>query len=312
VKLFPSPQGLSDFAEIPESSVEFKFKLEKRPLTGPTPQESYERRKIVKATASNGIQYEAFCGRFDENEVMPGLGQFSSNANPRQRYATHLGYGFNPADVFIGKREGGKIKTLLFFRDVGSHDTAPYYFSVDSQGNVHLIVSDVNITDNNELNVYSMRGDPRMGKWVDAMILDQRGFTSWSHPWSGSWGDTVHSLWDWGDGTYDKGNPKMGLFYVDWKPAGYGRKVRLVSGLIESYAAAIDPKSGRLVIAAVNEQGIFLCSRDNNGTWTRPAKLGAELPKGYVYDVSIQPADGGTYIVRTSGRYGDEWLLRPS
>jgi hypothetical protein len=57
--------------------------------------------------------------------------------------------------------------------------TAPHFISVDSRGHVHLIVSDVNISDDNELNVYSLIGDPKSRKWTDAVMLDRRGFTSW-------------------------------------------------------------------------------------------------------------------------------------
>jgi len=264
----------------------------------------------MTAKAPDGTLYEAFCGRFEEGRVLPGLGQSSTNANPRQRYATHLGYGFNPSDVFIGKNENGKIRTSLFFRDVGSHDTAPYFFTFDSSGNAHLIISDVNITDNNELNVYSMIGDPKTGKWTDAAMLDKRGFTSWSHPWAGSNGGVVHLLWDWGDATFDKQNPHMGLFYVDWSAKGYGIKIRVVKGLIESYDAVVDPANGNLYLVAVVDHNIYFSARMADGTWRKPALLPA-VPRDYVYDASIGLDGARGLIVRLSGRDGIEWSVKP-
>src|SRR5215203_1935263 len=237
VSAFPSPQGSAGFDDIPETSVPLSFVSTKRPLTGPTPLPNYELRKLVRAQAPDGTIYEGYSGRFNDGKVLPGLGSASSNRETLQHYDPNFGYVYNPSDLFIGKPEGGKIRTSLFFRDVGSHDTAPYFFTIDSNGLAHLIVSDVNISDNNELNVYSVIGDPKTGKWMDALMLDRRGFTSWSHPWTGAAGQSVHLLWDWGDATYDKENPNMGLFYVEWTPTGYSRKVRVIKGLIESYAA---------------------------------------------------------------------------
>lgn len=51
-----------------------------------------------------------------------------------------------PEDVYIGRREAGRIKPTLFFRDVGSHTTAPHYLAIDNRGMVHLAVADVNIS----------------------------------------------------------------------------------------------------------------------------------------------------------------------
>lgn len=308
VKQFPHPQGVINFDEIPGGAAQFKFKIVIGPLTGPTPKPSYETRSIVTAQAPDGTVYEAFCGRFDPSQVSSSSGESSSNMNPRQRYVTHLGYGFNPADVFIGKREGGKIKTSLFFRDVGSHETAPHHITVDNKGKVHLTIADANISDDNKLELYSIIGDPISGKWSEAWLLDRRGFTSRSHPWSGAWGDIVHQLWDWGDATNDKESRNMGLFYVNWNPPGFGRKVRVISGLIESYDAGVDPKTGLLLIVATRNDGIFVSSRDAKGNWTKPTRLDSALKKG---DVSVTTTSVGTFIVRTSWEESRELLLTP-
>ena len=308
VKDFLKPQGVGGFDEIPDSAPEFKFRVVKRPLTGPTPKPSYETRRIVKASAPDGTVYEALCGRFDPKKIWPGLGESSSNMNPRQQYEPHYGYGFNPADVFIGRREGGRIKTSLFFRDVGSHETAPHYIAVDDQGNIHLIISDVNISDDNQLNVYSVIGNPKTGKWLEAWLLDKRGFTSWSHPWSGSWGDTVHYMWDWGDASFDKENPNMGLFYVDRKRDAFGRKVRVIAGLVQSHSTVVDAKTGRLFVVAANEDGVFVVARDAKGNWAKPVRLDPMLDKQY--DVSVS-AVGGSFVIRMRAAGGLEWFLTP-
>jgi len=305
VKPFPQLAGYDD---IPPGASEFRFRLQKRPLTGPTPPPSYETRNLVKAKASDGTVYEAYAGTYDEKKVWPGPGRDSSNMNTRQQYAPHLGYGYIGPDVFIGTRDRGRIRTSLFFRDFGSHATAPHFISVDSRGHVHLIVSDVNISDDNELNVYSLIGDPKSRKWTDAVMLDRRGFTSWSHPWAGAWRDKVFSLWNWGDATYDKNNANMGLFFVEWGPSEYGRKVRAVPGFIETYDAAIDPVTGLLVIVASRDDGVFVVSRSSAGQWTKPAKLDPTLNERT--DVSITPAPNSTFIIRTD-RNRSEVLLRP-
>jgi hypothetical protein len=193
---------------------------------------------------------------------------------------------------------------------VGSHDTAPYFFTLDSSGNVHLLVSDVNIADNNELNVYSLIGDPRTGKWTDAIMLDRRGFTSWSHPWTGSSGRSVHLLWDWGDATYDKDNPNMGLFYVEWSPTGYGRKVRVIKGLIESYGAAVDPRTGLVLVVAAVGNKAYLAARTRDGKWQRPVQLRTAVPIEYRSDVSVEVAKGGGFVVRTSVEQAIEHRVR--
>ena len=310
VKLKDYSPGVSNFEEIDSKAEGLKFVAENRPLTGPTPPPSYEPRKFVQATAPDGTIYHGFSGLFNEGKVSRGPGENSSNRNTRQRYAPHHGYGYIASDVFIGTRANGKIKTSLFFRDIGSHDTYPYHFTIDATGNVHLIVADVNISDNNELNVYSVIGNPKTGKWTDAVMLDRRGFTSWSRPWSGVSGQTVHLLWSWGDATYDKENPSMGLFYVDWTPAGYGRKVRVIKGLIETYDAAVDPRTGQLLIVAAVGNKVYLASRTGDGVWRRPGELHPEVPTEYSVDVSIKAEKPGRFVIRTSGEHPAERRVR--
>ncbi|MFN0138972.1 MAG: hypothetical protein ACKVQW_02650 [Pyrinomonadaceae bacterium] len=309
VKDFPAPQGIAKFDEIPNGSPQFKFGVAKRPRTGPTPQPSYETRALVKATAADGTVYEAFCGRFDAKKLWPGFGESSTSMNTRQQYESHYGYGYSPADVFIGKRDRGKIRTSLFFRDIGSHQTAPHYIALDSKGYIHLIIADVNISDDNELNVYAVTGDPKKEKWLEAWLLDRRGFTSWSYPWAGTWRDSVHLLWNWGDASYNKTDPNMGLFYVEQTSGGLGKKIRIIDGLIESYDAAIDAKTGRLLIAAAREDGIFLSLRNAESKWEKPARLDPMLDRDY--DVSVTSNTDGTFVIRTSWQGNREWVVIP-
>lgn len=183
-----------------------------------------------------------------------------------------------------------------------------HFIAVDSKGQVHLIVSDMNISDDNELNVYSLIGDPKSGKWTDAVMLDRRGFTSSSHRWAGAWRDKVFLLWNWGDATYYKDNENMGLFFVEWGPSEYGRKVRAVAGYIEAYATAVDPVTGLLVIVASRDDGVFVVSRTSAGQWSKPAMLDPAHTERA--DVSITPGSTSTFIIRTD-RSRSEILLRP-
>src|SRR5437667_11988388 len=193
---FPAPQGLNGMDEIPATARPFTFTLQSQPVSGPPPRVYFETRKIVKAVAPDRSIYEAYCGHDDDDprQIAPGHGFVSTFQNRRQWYENHLGYGYMPQDVYIGKREAGRIKPTLFFRDVGSHTTAPHYLAIDNRGMVHLAVADVNISQGNRLDLYWVIGDPNTGRWNAAWLIDRRGFTSWSHPWSAAWGNNVHLI----------------------------------------------------------------------------------------------------------------------
>ena len=199
VQNFPAPQGLRGFDELPPKARVFTFTLKPQPRSGPPPPVFFDERKSVTARAPDGTVYEAYCGYDDASEIVPGHGFISNFENRRQWYENHLGYGYMPQDVYIGKREAGRIRPTLFFRDVGSHTTTPHYLAVDNQGRVHLAVADVNISQDNRLDLYWVIGDPETGKWISAWLVDRRGFTSWSQPWSAAWADKIHLIWDWCD-----------------------------------------------------------------------------------------------------------------
>ena len=316
VQNFPAPQGLAGFDELPANALPFLFTLTARPLSGPPPRVSFETRKIVEARAPDGSIYEAYTGYDDVAEIVPGHGYVSNFENRRQRYDNHLGYGYMPENVYIGKRELGRIRPTLFFRDVGSHTTAPDYMAIDSQGLVHLAVADVNISQDNRLDLYWVIGDPKTGKWNSAWLVDRRGFTSWSYPWSTAWSDKVHLIWTWCDVSVNKRAPGMGAFHVEWSPNAFGRKTHVFAGPVEELDAAVDQQSGLLVIVLARDAGgVYVLSRSADGKWTRPSLLHPSL-RGR-YDVSIEAAGSDAFVIRTDSGMGmvsdkaREWLLRP-
>jgi hypothetical protein len=310
VQNFPAPQGVKGFDELPTAALPFKFTLTQQPLSGPPPRVSYHERKIVTALAPNGSIYEAYCGYDEPAEIVPGHGFVSNFENRRQWYADHLGYRYMPEDIYIGKREAGRIKPTLFFRDVGSHTTAPHYLAIDNRGMAHLAVADVNISQNNRLDLYWVTGDPNTGKWNAAWLIDRRGFTSWSHPWSAPWKDKVHLVWDWCDVSIHKNAPGMGAFHVEWSANGFGRKTRIFTSPVGEFDASLDPQSGLLVVVIAKDTGgLYALSRSADGKWTRPSLL---FPKLSGLDgVSIEATKNGAFIIRAGEEDTKEWLLLP-
>ena len=306
---FPPPQGPTRFDDLPADAPGFRFAVAERPLTGPPPRRSYETRPRVQARGPDGAVYEARLGRDDRGEIEAGRASASALESRRQRYGTHHGYAYFPDDVLIGKLEAGGLKPALRFPDVGSHTTAPHYLAIDSRGRAHLAVADVNIYQDNRLDLYWVIGDPASGKWSAAWLVDRRGFTSWSHPWSAAWGDKVHLLWDWCDVSVNKGAPGMGVFHLEWVPGGFGRKVRVVRGVVEEWGAAADPRSGRLLIVFSQGDGVYVLSRPEGGRWSRAAPLHPRLRRRY--EVSAEAPGDGSFVIRTGAEDTTEWVLRP-
>lgn len=309
VRDFPPPQGPTGFDELPPDASAFRFTLTRQAPSGARPRASYEERPRVEARGPDGSVYEAYLGHDDPEEIAPGHGFVSTSENRRQRYDTHHGYEYSPRDVFVGKREAGRLKPTLFFRDVGSHTTAPHHLAVDRQGQVHLSVADVNISQDNRLDLYRVIGDPASRKWTAAWLVDRRGFTSWSHPWSAAWGEKVHLLWTWCDVSVNKRAPGMGAFHLEWTPTGVGRKVRVVRGVVETYDAAVDPRTGRLLLVFSKDDGVYVISRAEGGGWTRAARLHPRL-RGR-HEVAVEASGGGAFRITTSSGSISEWLLRP-
>ena len=306
LQTFPGPQGLNKFDDLPPARPAPQFTVKEQPLTGSTPQPFYEKRSIVRAMAPDGSVYEAYCTR-NPSDVIRGSQQNSTAENTRQMYGTHYGYGYTPSDVYIGKRVGGRLKTDLFFPDVGSHETAPHALAIDNKGMVHLIVADVNIFQDNQLDLYWVIGDPRTGKWTAASLVDRRGFTSSSHPWSGASGNKVNLLWSWEKQGLE-GSPDDGVFHLEWQGGSFGQKVRVLKGRISNWDAAVDSQSGSLLVVYSDDKGVYITSRPEGGTWTMPARLDKSLTKPNY--VSATSANNGTFIIRTTYQDTREWVVR--
>lgn len=308
VQNFPAPQRLTDFDELPASAPAFTLTAQQR--SGAPPRVWFDPRPIVTARAPDETSYEALCGSDDDSQIVPGHGFVSDFENRRQYYDPHHGYGYMPQNIYVGKRELGRLKPSLFFRDVGSHTTAPHYLAIDSQGQVHLAVADVNISQGNRLDLYWVFGDPKTGKWNSAWLIDRRGFTSWSHPWIGAWSDKVQLIWDWCDVSINKRAPGMGAFHVEWSSNGFGKKTRIFGTPISASDAAIDQQTGLLVIIVARvDGGVYALSRTAEGKWTRPSLLVKKL--SVLAGVSVEATKNGAFIVRAGSENAKEWLLRP-
>src|SRR5262249_167064 len=101
----------------------------------------------------------------------------------------------------------------------------------------------------------------------------------------------------------------MGIFYLQWSPNGFGRKVRVVKGVPQSWDAAVDAQSGRLLLVYSNANGVYMTSRPEAGTWTRPTVLNASLKTTDA--LSVTSGADGTFIIRTGSEDTREWVVRP-
>jgi hypothetical protein len=323
---FPIPQAMGEFDELDSTAPKFNVAVQYDHATEADGNPIFDERSSVYATAPDGTVWEAYCGKAGaepdappevdfrpDRETRPAFvdsynGFESTPDNTRQNYAAHLGYRYNPLDVYIGKRENGRLATKLFFRDVGSHTTAPHYMTVDGSGDVHLAVADVNISDNNSLDLYWVTGSPISGKWSSAWLIDHRGFTSIAQVWNGSWGNKVHLLWSWDSG--EKKSPGIGLFHVEKVASNFSRKVRILSRNVSHWSAAIDPTSGRLLVAFSTEDGIFMISKKVDGMWTSPSSIGQPgLRNAYL---QLEPGHSGNFLLNVNNYSSiSTWIVHP-
>lgn len=300
VKDFPKPQGATKFDELPKDAAPFRFDLSEREPSLPAPKDWYESRPSVVVKKTDGTEVEAYCGYDSKDKILPGHGFESTRVNRRHEYG---GGSYHPQDVYVGKRVEGKIEAKLFFRDVGSHNTAPHSITLDSMDRCHLTVADVDLGQFNRFKLYWLIGDLRAGKWSDAWLIDHRAqFTSYAHTVSSSWKDSVHVVWSWVDSADRTGHKDSGLYYVQWTPAAFGRKQQIFKGGVRNAALAIDPDSGRLLVV-IQADKIFVASKPAAGGWTAAAALPGEGGA-----VAVQRADKGRFIVRTAAK---EWVLTP-
>jgi WD40 repeat protein len=305
VRNFPRPQGPKQFDELPADAPAFVFTLTRRKVSGPAARESYQTRKSVFAKAPGGSMIEAYLGSYDDEGIAPGHGFKSTPANRRHSYG---GGAYHPYDVFIGKRVEGRLKPVLFFRDVGSHTTAPHTLAVDSKGRCHLMVADVDLGQDNRFKLYWLVGDLAARKWTEAWLVDHReSFTSSAKPWSAAWKEHVHVVWNWDGGAPAEKGREAGVYHVEWTPTGFGRKTCICRERAENVDLAIDPASGRLLLVFSTDDGVFVASKPAGGAWTRPTRLHADLTKNE--RVLIQAAAEGKFLIRTHYRRTREWLL---
>lgn len=300
VQSFPAPQGPEGFDELPEAGPEFRFSMTERPPTDEAPAASYESRKCVSAKTPDGLKLEALCGYADHPDRFP-----STRENRRHRYG---GGSYHPEDVYVGERVGGKLRPSLFFRDIGSHNTAPHALAVDREGRCFLAVADVDIGQDNRFKLYGVISDPKRTKWTEAWIVDhRRALTSSAKPWCVARGKEVHIVWQWDGGREAK---ESGLYHVVWTPDGFGRKTRVARGAINEADVAVDVKTGRLLVAYSDEGGIFLSSLPMGGGWTKVTALDPSV-KGEHPVMVLAPGDG-TFIIRGQHEKCSEWVLAPS
>jgi hypothetical protein len=300
VKAFPRPQGPTKFDELPKDALPLRFELSERQPSLPAPKDWYEGRPGVVLKKSDGSEIEAYCGYDDEDKLLGGHGFQSTRVNRRHQYG---GGAHHPQDIYIGKRVGGRIEARLFFRDVGSHNTAPHSIAIDSKDRCHLAVADVDLGQFNRFKLYWLVGDFKTGKWSDAWLIDHRAqFTSYAHPASATWKDSVQVVWSWVNSLNNQVHEDSGLFHVQWTPAGFGKKQRIFKGDVHNAVAAVDPDSGRLLVV-IQADKVFVTSRPAVGAWTLPSPLPEDAGA-----VAVQSADKGRFIVRVAGK---EWLLKP-
>jgi hypothetical protein len=197
----------------------------------------------------------------------------------------------------------------LFFRDVGSHTTAPHHLAIDESGDAHLVIADVNISDGNSLDLYWFTGSLVTGEWKSAWLIDNRGFTSSSHPWNGAWQDRVHLLWHWDTG--ESQDSAMGLYHVEKTASGFSAKTRIVSGSTYGWSAALSPETGELVVVVPVEGGALVMSKANDKPWTRPTRFPTTF--SYRPNTSVEPAPNGRFTVKLGFSDDDfrQWVLTP-
>lgn len=287
-----------------------------------------ERREVI-AKEPDGSEWVAFCGRFKDGGGFP-----STRINRRHRYG---GGSFHPADIYIGKRVDGEMRPVLFFRDVGSHDTSPHDFAIDGDGRFHLAVADVDIGQNNRLEVYWLVGDPKSRRWKAAWLVDhRRTFTYAASPRLTSWDHHMQLVWfverpraesreEGTDAPRAAGAREAreepsctSIYHVAWKPAGFGPKVRVIAfpGAITGFDVAQDPRTGTLLIAFSTGRGISLIARSRDGRWSRVEALDPSVPCGR--PVSVAALGDGRFVIRAGPGWMDpgmvaaaEWLLIP-
>jgi hypothetical protein len=327
VEMLPVSTSGQGFVDVDPEAPKFKARFDEVSSERAGFDPSMGQRTSVFAAAPDGMVWEAFCGRPGEQQQQPfpelgfspsqsGTPKYvetfngfqSDPSNTRQEYGTHHGYSYYPADIFIGKRMSGRLVSSLFFRDVGSHTHRNHYLTFDNAGEAHLIVADVNISEDNHLDLFWVVGSPLLGKWKSAYLIEQRGFTSSTEVWNGGWNDTIHLLWSWDSG--EKQSPDIGLYHIEKTAKGFSKKQRIATGRIQNLTAAIDPQNGRLVAAFNIDGKPFGITSLEKGKWSQPTPI---RDGGFEYaDMVLEPATEKGFPFTVNENYGRrKWFLIP-
>jgi hypothetical protein len=86
-----------------------------------------------------------------------------------------------------------------------------------------------------------------------------------------------------------------------------GHKVRITDAVPLAWDAAIDPRSGRILVVYSIKKGLYVTSRPECGSWSRPALLKAV---DYSMAVSVISAADGSFVVNSGKENTREWVVR--
>lgn len=287
--------------DLPADAAPVEFVVEERKATGEDPRGWFSGRPRVRAAGPDGVRLLAVCDR-EPPKLAPGARTWPSDRTNRRH--DHAAGQISPADVWIGRETPEGFVPVLFFRDVGSHASAPHAFAFDSKGRCHLVVADVDVAQKNRLVLLWLVGDPATGKWIEATeIVRRSSFTSWAHPYLATRGDELHLVWS----EVVQGDPAdSGIYHLVRTPDGFGPKTRIHAGPSDGFDRALHPETGRLAVAFSDRAGVSVAVRDPDGTWGAPVRV---LEEAGERPVSIEPAPDGAFVLRPR-EDPKEWLLR--
>jgi hypothetical protein len=274
---------------------EFPFDLSIRAGDKAPPRVFYEKRKSVIDVDPGGDRFEAWCGYASDEKIDLGPGQSSLPGPGRREYGRHRGAGYIPSSIFIGSVNEGRLRPVLVFPDVGTHLTSPHDMTIDAHGACHLVVADVSPPEN-RLRLYWTVSDPTKRRWADARLIDHRRSVSWCRAWIRAIGDEVVLLWETAPWMKEPGS---GIFCVSRRGETFSQRMRLASGEIDGWGAALSPADGRVVVAWCVGPQAFAVAR-TSGQWSRVVRLPPEINGGSSIEVLALP--DARYTLRTDSK----------
>lgn len=303
VKEFPFPQqDLLNFEELPEKAPALNFFVEEVKVSLPAPRRFYHQKlSVFAAKDAQGETIEAFCAFASNKSVIPDPAFVSTQENRRLSYPIN----FFPMNIYIGKRTDGKLKPLLFFRDIGQHNDRPHSMTLDKDGKCHLSVAEVYVIKGNRFKLYWLIGNLDTKKWEETFLIVQNDvFTGIAHSELASWRDTVHLVWN-----MNSKSPTSGIYYLDRKDKHFGKKVRIFPGQVNTFEMALDQDTGRILIAIPTENdGVMILSRSADGLWSKPRSLMEEFKEDV--DLSLHASGQNTFILRTLGKNDRQFVIK--